>query len=101
MLVNIDFTIQLNFLSILQVSWVKREFNSDKLQLLTVGNHTYSADQRYSVDFESPNNWRLKIVSAVSNDDGMYECQISTYPPRLFRVYLTVNGKLVKIKIKT
>lgn len=27
------------------------------------------------------------------NDEGIYECQISTHPPRLYRVFLTVNGK--------
>uniref|UniRef100_A0A336LKU9 CSON010974 protein n=1 Tax=Culicoides sonorensis TaxID=179676 RepID=A0A336LKU9_CULSO len=73
------------------VTWVQRKHNSDKLQLLTVGNHTYSADTRYSVDFQYPNNWRLKITAAIENDEGIYECQISTHPPRLYRVFLTVN----------
>lgn len=80
-------------LCIWQVTWVQRKHNSDKLQLLTVGNHTYSADTRFSVDFQYPNNWRLKITGAIVNDEGIYECQISTHPPRLYRVFLTVNGK--------
>ncbi|XP_063709038.1 uncharacterized protein LOC134837585 [Culicoides brevitarsis] len=79
------------------VTWVQRKHNSDNLQLLTVGNHTYSADTRFSVDFQHPNNWRLKISAAALNDEGIYECQISTHPPRLYRVFLTVNAPEVMI----
>lgn len=63
-------------------------------ELLTVGLHTYSGDTRYSVEFQYPHNWRLKISNARKSDEGTYECQISTHPPRVMQVNLHINGKL-------
>uniref|UniRef100_A0A1B0CDD2 Putative dual specificity protein kinase spla n=1 Tax=Lutzomyia longipalpis TaxID=7200 RepID=A0A1B0CDD2_LUTLO len=79
------------------VSWVRRNPETDELQLLTVGHHTYSADSRYSVDFEYPNNWRLRIVTADRRDEGIYECQISTHPPRVIQIYFYVSEPEVVI----
>jgi hypothetical protein len=62
---------------ILQVSWVRRKSGENGLELLTVGKQTYSGDPRYSVDFQYPNNWRLKIVQAQKIDEATYECQVS------------------------
>lgn len=76
-----------------QVSWVKREPHNDNLQLLTVGMQTYSGDSRFSVEFQYPNNWRLRIDDANKSDEGQYECQISTYPPRVITTYFQVNCK--------
>src|SRR5690349_24325101 len=59
-----------------QVSWVRRKNGENGLELLTVGKQTYSGDPRYSVDFQYPNNWRLKIVSAQKIDEATYECQV-------------------------
>lgn len=72
------------FFSVLKVSWVRRFYDAStvetsELQLLTVGMHTYTGDLRYSVDFESPNNWRLKIQSVVKRDEGFYECQVCCF----------------------
>lgn len=97
----------------LQVSWVKREPNDDKLQLLTVGMQTYSGDVRFSVEFQYPNNWRLKIAEANKSDEGTYECnfrkfitkeviqtnhsilgQVNSFPPRVIRTFFTVHGEL-------
>lgn len=66
------------FISILsrfasKVSWVRRKSGENGLELLTVGKQTYSGDPRYSVDFQYPNNWRLKIVSAQKIDEATYE----------------------------
>lgn len=55
----------------MQVSWVKRESNNENLQLLTVGMQTYSGDPRFSVEFQYPNNWRLRIVDTNKTDEGM------------------------------
>ena len=63
------------------------------MELLTVGKTTYSGDARYSVDFQYPNNWRLKIESAQKMDEATYECQISTHPPRIIQYNVHVSGK--------
>lgn len=81
----------------LQVSWVKREPSNDNLQLLTVGMQTYSGDSRFSVEFQYPNNWRLRIADTNKSDEGQYECQISTYPPRVITTYFQVHCKLKSI----
>uniref|UniRef100_A0A182W849 Ig-like domain-containing protein n=1 Tax=Anopheles minimus TaxID=112268 RepID=A0A182W849_9DIPT len=75
------------------VSWVRRKSGDTALQLLTVGKQTYSGDSRYQIEFQYPNNWRLKISRANKNDEGVYECQISTHPPKVIIYYLYVNGK--------
>ena len=43
------------------VSWFYISVPSLDLTLLTVGFQTYSADPRYSLDFQHPNNYRLRI----------------------------------------
>ncbi|XP_062563038.1 uncharacterized protein LOC134226335 [Armigeres subalbatus] len=79
------------------VSWVRRKHGETDLQLLTVGKQTYSGDSRYTIEFQYPNNWRLKIASANKNDEGVYECQISTHPPKVIIYYLHVNAPEVLI----
>ncbi|XP_037906309.1 uncharacterized protein LOC119648612 [Hermetia illucens] len=80
------------------VSWVKRKGSgANPLQLLTVGMHTYSGDSRFTIDFQYPNNWRLKIGQAKKSDEGIYECQISTHPPRVIQINLHVNAPEVMI----
>lgn len=76
-----------------QVSWVRRRYGISNLDLLTVGKNVYSGDPRYKVEFQYPSNWRLKIESATKDDEGTYECQISTHPPRVIQKNLHVNGK--------
>ncbi|XP_055695736.1 uncharacterized protein LOC129797328 isoform X2 [Lutzomyia longipalpis] len=91
------FNCKITYLADKMVSWVRRNPETDELQLLTVGHHTYSADSRYSVDFEYPNNWRLRIVTADRRDEGIYECQISTHPPRVIQIYFYVSEPEVVI----
>lgn len=80
------------------VSWVRRNFmGEDALELLTVGLHTYTGDKRYTMEFQYPNNWRLKISSARKEDEATYECQISTHPPRVIQIHLSVNAPKVAI----
>lgn len=76
----------------MQVSWVRRH-DYDNLQLLTFGTHTYTGDVRYIVELQYPNNWRLNIHDVDKKDEGLYECQISTHPPKVIQMYLKVNGK--------
>ncbi|XP_071449925.1 zwei Ig domain protein zig-8-like [Hetaerina americana] len=97
--VQVGSTASLNCrISLLQdktVSWVRRK-NGD-LQLLTVGLHTYSGDSRYTMEFQYPNNWRLQIKYANKMDEGLYECQISTHPPKVIQIYMHINAPEVQI----
>lgn len=83
--------------SVKQVSWVRRKPGETGLELLTVGLQTYSADARYKIEFQYPNNWKLKIESVIKEDEGTYECQISTYPPRVIQKNIFVIGKYIFI----
>lgn len=74
-----------------QVSWVRR--HEQELHLLTVGMQTYSTDSRFSLHFQHPNDWRLQIKYARPRDEGIYECQISIHPPRIYTVRLIVVGE--------
>ena len=76
-----------------QVSWMRRLVGENELQLLTVGNNTYSGDLRYAVHYQYPNNWRLKITKTQVTDEGTYECQLSTHPPRVIQYNLHINGE--------
>ncbi|XP_064096191.1 hemicentin-1-like [Macrobrachium nipponense] len=78
------------------VSWIRRR--GDLIHILTVGIHTYHNDNRYSVRFENPNNWKLQIRYAQKRDEGLYECQISTHPPKIKRVYLSVTVPEIEVR---
>ena len=68
------------------------------MHLITFGTSIYSSDSRYSLEYKEPNDWQLHIKYANERDEGHYECQISSHPPLVFIVYLTVVGKLKKFK---
>lgn len=72
---------------------------ADKFSLLTVGNITYSGDPRIKITFQYPNNWRLHINPLMKEDAGLYMCQVSTYPPRVFATNITVLRKYFHLSI--
>lgn len=75
-----------------QVSWIRKR--KDTIQLLTVGNTTYNQDSRLGLRFRYPNNWRLGIDLVTKEDEGEYQCQLSTHPKIKTLIYnLRVTGK--------
>lgn len=68
--------------------WVKR--TSEKFSLLTVANITYTGDPRIKITFQYPNNWRLHIDPLTKEDAGLYMCQVSTHPPKVFATQINV-----------
>ncbi|XP_037789703.1 uncharacterized protein LOC119585143 [Penaeus monodon] len=57
------------------VTWLRRR----DLHILTVGHHTYSADERFQVvHAEASNEWTLVVRYVQRRDAGVYECQINT-----------------------
>ncbi|XP_063980454.1 uncharacterized protein LOC135164232 [Diachasmimorpha longicaudata] len=61
-----------------KVTWFQP--NKDSIRLLTVGNGQYSADERISLKFQYPDNWRLQIAYATLRDSGIYKCQVEIGP---------------------
>ena len=90
------------------VSWVHRTAVEDnnnerpnerndgeyRLDLLTIGNSTYTSDERISSHFRHPSDWGLKIDNLKPSDAGVYLCQLSTFPERVRFVFLEIQGIL-------
>ena len=60
------------------------------LVLLTVGFQTYSSDTRFSLDFQHPNNYRLRVSRVRLEDAGFYHCQLATHPPQVVWTFLSI-----------
>jgi len=76
------------------VSWIRRH----DLHILTIGQHTYTADRRYtSSQSEDSTVWRLTIHPTTHSDTGIYECQIST-SPKISKLHnLTITDSVSRI----
>ncbi|XP_076066122.1 uncharacterized protein LOC143039764 [Oratosquilla oratoria] len=69
------------------VSWIRHR----DLHLLTVDHYTYTSDQRFQALYEaSTGDWVLLVASVQPRDQGTYECQIGTTPPRSHFVHLHI-----------
>ncbi|XP_037778858.1 lachesin-like [Penaeus monodon] len=77
------------------VSWHRRK--GDDIQLITVGFHTYHNDDRFSLTYEHPHDWRLRIRYVQNRDEGAYECQVSTHPPLIRTIHLHVVVPAIQI----
>ncbi|CAG0891469.1 unnamed protein product [Darwinula stevensoni] len=70
-----------------QVSWIRRR----DLHLLTVGAGAYSGDSRFiPVKGRHSSTWALEISRVEKGDEGVYECQLPTYPPQSLFLRLRV-----------
>ncbi|XP_015432821.1 PREDICTED: uncharacterized protein LOC107188935 [Dufourea novaeangliae] len=74
-----------------EVAWVQQH-SEDSFRLLTIGKTTYSVDQRISLNFRYPSNWRLQILYASPRDSGLYKCQIATHPPLVKKINVVVTA---------
>ena len=81
------------FHSFFQVSWLRRRPGEDVPLLLTFGQSVYVSDVRFSIR-RSNEDWILDILHAKSDDEAIYECQVSTEPPQIHKIFLAVKGKL-------
>ena len=62
------------------VSWTRQR----DLQILTVGSHKFSTDQRLSVTFDHINKNFVLVIRGLSDQDfGNYECQINSNPVKI------------------
>lgn len=79
----------------LKVSWIR----SQDLHILTVNRYVFTGDSRFHIIHENPENWTLKLDDVRLEDNGIYECQVSTQPITSFSVYLSVSaGECLAIK---
>ncbi|KAF3426994.1 hypothetical protein E2986_12197 [Frieseomelitta varia] len=76
-----------------EVTWVQQP-SKDSFRLLTFGRIPYSVDQRISLNFRYPSNWRLQIQYATPRDSGLYKCQVATHPPLVKTINVVVTGDL-------
>ncbi|CAD7079743.1 unnamed protein product [Hermetia illucens] len=69
------------------VTWIRHR----DLHLLTVGETTYTSDQRFqSVHNKQTDDWSLQVRYPQQRDSGIYECQVSTTPPVGYSMVLSV-----------
>lgn len=67
----------------------------EDLHLITFGQHTYSSDSRYLLEYQAPNDWQLLIQYANERDEGTYSCEVNSHPPLVYIAYLTIVGTYV------
>ncbi|XP_053649306.2 lachesin-like isoform X1 [Cherax quadricarinatus] len=77
------------------VSWYRRR--GDEIHLITFGFHTYHNDDRFTMTYEHPHDWRLRIRYVQHRDEGTYQCQVSTHPPLIHTIHLHVVEAAVQI----
>lgn len=78
-----------------KVTWLQH--SKDSFRLLTVGRTPYSNDQRISLNFRYPSNWRLQILYANPRDSGLYQCQVATHPPLVKKINVVVTAPSLTI----
>ncbi|XP_077295385.1 opioid-binding protein/cell adhesion molecule-like [Arctopsyche grandis] len=77
------------------ISWVRRR--GEELVLLSAGRLTLASDGRWSLQAVPPGDWRMVLNPVAARDQGIYECQVSTHPPIVRQIQLTVLVPKVEI----
>lgn len=74
-----------------KVSWIRKKDSPPTI--LTVGVGTYIADDRILIEHARHlQNWGLVIKHVKPEDEGLYECQVSTHPTTSIFIQLKVTG---------
>ncbi|XP_017756906.1 PREDICTED: neural cell adhesion molecule 2-like [Eufriesea mexicana] len=68
------------------ITWIKRR----NRRLLTVGTITHSVDNRFVV-MHSSSDWLLQIRAVTPQDEGIYECQVTSHPVQHDFVHLKIT----------
>ena len=70
------------------VSWIRQK----DLQILTVGSHKFTTDDRISVKHDPRNGDFMLLIKLMSEEDfGSYECQINTSPIKINIVKIRIS----------
>lgn len=65
------------------------------MHILSVGSDLFTTDRRFSSRLADDRGRYVLVLRAVRRDDeGGYECQISTKPTKAFLINLTVRGNV-------
>jgi len=78
------------------VSWLRRRPGQDVPLLLTFGETVYVSDVRFSIR-RSNEDWILDILHAKTEDEAIYECQVSTEPPKIHKISLAVEAPILTV----
>jgi len=76
------------------VSWIRHK----DTHLLTLGLYSYTKDPRIAAIHRSNSeDWVLEMRNTQPEDAGIYECQVSTTPPRSHLIHFTVAEPFMTI----
>ncbi|XP_045101054.1 zwei Ig domain protein zig-8-like isoform X2 [Portunus trituberculatus] len=70
------------------VSWIRQ---SD-LHVISANQLIFTSDDRFKVRMENETSFELEVRTALTNDSGVYECQVNTRPKLSRPVALTVQA---------
>lgn len=67
----------------------------DEMIILSAGRFTLASDGRWSLQTSGTHSgdWRMLLNPVAARDQGNYECQVSTHPPIVRKIRLTVLGE--------
>ncbi|XP_023343007.1 uncharacterized protein LOC111712586 [Eurytemora carolleeae] len=80
------------------ITWARLGNEVDPYTVLTAGDVDITTDTRVSLEqHDRKDEWNLIIRSLKKQDEGLYECQATTYPPQYIVVRLEVQEAYAEI----